>query len=118
MKKLFPVFLCFFCSCGKSDEIAPTITVDSPTQNQVFVAGQTITIKANVSDNEGIHMVHVIVTDNTGGHWVHSEDHPDSKSFAINKTFVASPAKTYTLQIDASDHDENAATSELTVSAN
>jgi hypothetical protein len=87
-------------------------------KNQVFTPGQTITIKGNVSDNEGIHMVHVIVSDNTGGHWVHSEDHPDSKSFAINKTFVASPGKTYTIHIDASDHNENTITSELTVSAN
>jgi Bacterial Ig domain len=118
MKKLFPLLVCFFSSCGKPDEIAPVITVDSPTQNQSFAVGQTITIKANVTDNEGIHMVHVIVIDNSGGHWVHSEDHPDSKSFAINKTFMPAAGKIYTIHIDANDHNENTATSELTVSAN
>lgn len=108
----------FAIGCGKPDEIAPTITLDAPGENQVFIAGQTVTIKARVTDNEAIHMVHVIVTDNTGGHWVHSEDHPDARSFDVNKSFEASAGKIYTVHIDAADHNENSAKKEVTVSAN
>ena len=104
--------------CSKYDEVAPVISIILPNENQVFSVGQTVTIKATVSDNEGLHMVHVIVTDNTGGHWVHSEDHWDGKNFDINKTFTATVGKIYTIHIDATDHNENTTTREMTVSAN
>ena len=63
-------------------------------------------------------MVHTIVVDNTGGHWVHSEEHVEGKTFTINKTFIATAGKTYTIDIDAVDHNENLTKEELTVSAN
>lgn len=118
MKKVAIVLLVFASACKKADEIAPQIDVISPTENQVFSSGQTVTIKATVSDNEGLHMVHVIAVDNTGGHWVHSEDHVDGRSLDINKTFVTIPGKTYTITIDATDHDDNTATKEIIVSSN
>jgi hypothetical protein len=118
MKKFIPLLSLIFFSCGKSDDLAPVITITTPTENQVFTAGQTVIIKATVTDNEGIHMVHVIVTDATGGHWVHSEDHTDSKSFDINKSFISQAGKIYTLHIDATDHNENNTIKEFTVSAN
>ena len=119
MKTIAPaLFLLFIFGCKKADEIAPEIVVTSPQQNQVFASGQTVTIKATVSDNEGLHMVHVIAVDNTGGHWVHSEDHVDGKSFEVNKTFIANPAKTYTITIEAADHDDNTVTKEIIVSSN
>jgi len=62
-------------------------------------------------------MVHVIAVDNMGGHWVHSEEHVDGKSYEVTKSFVTNPATTYTITIDAADHDENIATKILTVSA-
>ena len=54
-------------------------------------------------------MVHVIAIDNNGGHWVHSEDHVDGKSFQVNKTFVTNPDNTYTITIEDTDHDDNTA---------
>jgi hypothetical protein len=63
-------------------------------------------------------MVHVIAVDNTGGHWVHSEDHVDGRSFQVNKTFVTNPGKTYTITLEATDHDDNTASKEITVSSN
>jgi hypothetical protein len=117
--KILPVLvLVFVFGCKKHDEIAPEISVTSPQQNQVFSSGQTVTIKATITDNEGLHMIHVIAVDNTGGHWVHSEDHVDGKTFQVNKSFVTNPGKTYTITIDATDHNENAATKEIIVSAN
>lgn len=118
MKRLSPLFLFFAFACKKSDVVAPEIVVTSPQQNQVFTSGQTVMIKATVTDNEGLHMVHVIAIDNTGGHWVHSEDHVDGKSFDVNKTFIISPGKIYTITIDATDHDENTTQKEIIVSAN
>jgi len=118
MRRFASVILFFVASCGKKDEIAPVISIASPMANQVFSAGETVTIKATVTDNESLHMIHVIAIDNTGGHWVHSEEHVDGKTFDINKTFVANAGKNYTISIDATDHDENTATQEIKVSSN
>ena len=118
MKRLTTFIVLFITACTKKDEVAPVITIQSPVENQVFSAGQTITIKATVTDNESLHMVHVIAIDNTGGHWVHSEDHVDGKSFEIVKTFVTNAGKNYTISIDATDHDENTATKQINVSSN
>jgi short-subunit dehydrogenase len=118
MKRLATFIVLFITDCTKKDEVAPVITIQSPVENQVFSAGQTITIKATVTDNESLHMVHVIAIDNTGGHWVHSEDHVDGKSFEIVKTFVTNAGKNYTISIDATDHDENTATKQINVSSN
>lgn len=118
MKRFVPVILFFVAACTKKDEIAPVITIASPVANQVFSPGQTVTIKATVTDNESLHMIHVIAVDNTGGHWVHSEEHVDGKIFEINKTFVANAGKNYTISIDATDHDENTVTQEIKISSN
>lgn len=118
MKSLWLLVLIFTQACSKPDEIAPSITIVSPEINQVFAAGQTITIKAAITDNQGIHMVHTIVTDDDGGHWVHSEDHTDAKTFDVNKTFTAISGKSYTIHVDATDHNENHTQKEITVSCN
>lgn len=118
MKWLYILLLLFVYSCGKKDEVAPVISISSPTENQVFPPGQIVTIRATITDNDGVHMVHVIAVDNTGGHWVHSEDHVDGKTYEVTKTFITNPGSTYTITIDAEDHDENIATKMVTVSSN
>ncbi len=79
------------------------ISITSPEPNEVFPANQTITVKATVTDNTGVHMVHVIVVDDAGGHWVHSEEHVDGRTYEVNKTFIATAGKTYTTHIDATE---------------
>lgn len=118
MKRFSVLFLVFFFACSKPDETAPVISITSPEQSRVFAAGQTITIKATITDNNSIHMVHTIVTDNSGGHWIHSEEHTDGKNYEVNKTFTAISGKTYTIHIDATDHNENITAKEIIVSAN
>ncbi|MFL5773423.1 MAG: Ig-like domain-containing protein [Flavisolibacter sp.] len=119
MKILSIVLIILMCGCGKNDDMAPVITITSPTDNQVFSGGQTVNIKASITDNEGIHMIHVSVIDNsTGGHLLHTEDHPDVKSYNVNQTFVGVTGRTYTIDIDANDHNENLANKEVNVSAN
>ena len=72
MKKLLPLFLVIaFAGCGKSDDLSPVITLISPTDHQTFTATQMVNVKATITDNEGIHMLHLTVLDNTtNGHLV------------------------------------------------
>lgn len=118
--KGFLLILLFFCfSCGKPDLISPVITLASPQENQVFTAGQTVTVKATITDNEGIHMVHLIVLDKSNnGHMVHFEDHFDGKTYELEKTFPALAGKSFSIEIDATDHNENVTKKELTISVN
>ena len=120
MKKYLPlVFGILFFSCGKSDELAPVITVTSPNENQVFTGGQTVNVKATITDNEGIHTVHLSVIDNnTGGHLVHFEEHYDGKTYELNKSFPVQAGRSYKIEIGAHDHADNDAAKEITVSAN
>jgi hypothetical protein len=120
MKKFVPIAcLCLLLGCGKSDDIAPVITLTTPAENQVFTGGQTVTVKATITDNEGIHMVHFSVTDlSTGGHAAHLEEHLDSKSYSLNQAFATAAGRSYKIEIEAVDHNDNVTSKELTVSAN
>ena len=118
MKKLVVLIVIFF-GCGKSDEIAPEIMLVLPENQQVFASTQAITVKATITDNHGIHMVHLIVLDNSnGGHMLHFEDHFDGKTYELFKTFSPQAGKTYSIEIGATDHNGNRTTKQLTVSAN
>ncbi|MFL5811661.1 MAG: Ig-like domain-containing protein [Flavisolibacter sp.] len=108
MKKLLvPIIIIAMYGCGKSDEIAPEVTVISPADNQSFTGGQTVTVKANIKDNEGIHMVHAICMDDLGSHMLHFEEHLDAKTYTLNQSFPTISGRTYTLEVEATDHEEN-----------
>jgi hypothetical protein len=120
MLKMFSVLaLVMLFGCKKSDTVAPAITVSSPAENQVFAGGTTVMVRATITDEHSIHMVHVAVVDNfTDGHVVHFEEHTDSKSFDVNQTFLAIAGRSYTITIEAADHGDNISTKVLTISAN
>jgi hypothetical protein len=120
MRNLLPLFLVIaFAGCGKSDDISPVITLISPTDHQSFSATQMVNVKATITDNEGIHMLHLAVLDNTtNGHLVHTEEHPDEKTYNLNHSFQPQAGRSYTIEIDATDHNENKALIQLTVSCN
>ena len=108
-----------FSACNKSDETAPLIQVNTPADNQSFNGGETVHIKATVTDETGIHMVHVMVFDNSNnGHVMHEEEHFDGKSYSVNKSFVTQAGRSYTIEVGAHDHANNSSKKVITVSAN
>jgi len=104
--------------CGKGDEIAPVITMISPTDNLVVTGGQTVAVQGTMTDNEGLHMVHAICTDNLGGHLLHFEEHLDTKSYSLNQSFPTISGRTYTLEVEATDHGDNVTRKVITVTTN
>ena len=105
-------------ACGKSDETPPVVNVITPADNQVFSNGQTVNVKAEISDETGIHMVHLIVVDNNGIHLDHFEEHLDAKTYSLNRSFSVESGKLYTVTVDATDHGDNTTAKNLHVSAN
>ena len=119
MKKLAVVFIAFaFAACGKSDETPPVVNVLTPTDHQVFTDGQTVNVKAEISDDEGLHMVHLMVIDNSGLHVDHFEEHLDARTYTLNRSFTAHAGKTYTITVGATDHNDNTVDKNLIVSVN
>ena len=118
MKAGILILLLALAGCGKSDTIAPVILLTGPAQQQVFAAGETVTVSADISDENSLHMIHLVVTDNTGGHIIHFEEHYDGKSYSLHKSFVAQGGKTYAIEVGATDHNDNTAKANITVSAN
>ncbi len=120
MKNWFSfILLLILCSCGKSDEVAPVITLLSPTENQAFTGGQSVTIQGTITDNEGLHMVHLEVTDlSTNGHMIHLEEHFDGKMFDLNKSFTTQTGRSYKIDLEAIDHADNVTSRVFQVSAN
>src|SRR6478609_308395 len=119
MKRILPlVILIALIGCGKTDEIAPVITMVSPTNNLVVAGGQTVAVQGTITDNEEIHMIHAICTDNLGGHLLHFEEHVDTKSYNLNQSFPTISGRTYTLEVQATDHGDNVTTKTITVTTN
>lgn len=118
MKYLSVVFIALaFAACGKSDETPPVVNVITPSDNQVFTNGQTVNVQAEISDETGIHMVHLIVIDNNGIHLDHFEEHLDGKTYTLNRSFTVQSGKSYTVTVDATDHGDNTTKKDLHVSA-
>ena len=103
-------------SCTKSDTTAPAIQLESPSDNENFPGGQMVRIRAHITDNESIHMVHVTVMDETtNGHLLHLEEHTDGRSYQLNQQFMAEAGSIYSIEISAEDHDQNASTKKIRV---
>ena len=119
MKKLLTAFLfVLMLGCKKSDEEPPVITMIFPLQNYTTAGGQTILVKATITDNEGIHMVHAICVDDQGGHMLHFEEHFDGKTYSLNQSFPTISGRKYTLEIEAADHADNVTRKVIEVTTN
>lgn len=102
-----------FVSC-KKDKEAPVITFEEPAETDMFSVGDTIHFHGMVSDNEGMHEVHVTLvntSDNdaelwsTGGH-VH--DNP----YHYEGDYVVTVAAGSVLELHVEATDENGNTTE------
>jgi hypothetical protein len=119
MNKLMIIALLFvFWGCKKSDEEPPVITMITPLQNHTIQGGETVPVKATITDNDGIHMIHAICVDDQGGHLLHFEEHFDGKSYSLNQSFPTISGRKYTLEIEATDHADNVTRKVIEVTTN
>jgi hypothetical protein len=120
MKTLFFAItaIVLFARCKKDSGNAqgPVITLVSPTNHQQFTAGQTVSIIGNVSEDDGLHEVHLHVRNkSTGADLLNIEEHPDTKSLDISKTFTVQASVTYSIELEATDHSGNETKIEIEV---
>ena len=120
MKKLLyaACIAAVFCSCKKDtgDTSFPVIALSTPSDHQNFKAGQTVTISASISDNDELHEVHLYVKNKaTSAEILHVEEHTDTKTYTLLKTFTAQAGVTYKIELEANDHSDNESKVEIEV---
>ncbi len=120
---MLPFCLLFMASCGKdedaSDTQLPTISVISPTANQVFTGGQTVSVNAAITDNIRLKQIHLEIINNTTGNVVLHEHYPAAAAtYSLTKNFTTQAATTYRIKVEADDAAGNVGRTELTVTAN
>ncbi|MCB0776335.1 MAG: DUF4625 domain-containing protein [Chitinophagaceae bacterium] len=100
------IFICMLVniSCSKSkntnDNEAPVITLNSPFDNQVFTAGQTIQITGTVTDNKTVAELHVHVNNNnTSAILLDTHQYPNSPSTNFTESLTAVAGIQYRIEI-------------------
>jgi len=118
--KNIALFLCLlltFASCSKETN-RPQMRIISPLNNQVFSSGETVAVRGTISDDTGIHDLHMTITNtSTGTQLMHLNEHLDTQLYTLDESFVAQAGNSYTIKIEADDHDSNTTGIELVVSA-
>lgn len=112
-----------FIACKNTDSgIAPTVTLTSPTDGQVFLKGQTITIAGTATDDEDLHEAEIKITDKANGNNLFEEEptvHDESThNFSYNFTVPdITEQHEYQITVIFWDHDDNSTTKTVSVIA-
>ncbi len=123
MKQLLLLFLgcVLLVSCSKKgddDNEAPVITLTTPSNNQVFSAGE-IRIKGTITDNAYIGQIHVEIYNNdTGVEIAHVHIHPASPSYALDHPVTLQSGIDYKIKIVADDPAANTTSKQVEISCN
>jgi hypothetical protein len=125
LKKTFlPYLLLLFVACSKGgskdkDYDAPAITLNTPLNNQVYTAGQTIMIAGSASDNKFINQIHIVISNlATGTEYQHVHIHPGSSSFNFNQPYTAQAGIAYKIDVIVDDASTNSSAKSVEVSCN
>ena len=104
------------------DTIAPNLTINTPTPNQVFTSGNVINITGRITDDLGLYRGSIRITNDLNGfilkeqlyeiHYVLAYD------FNISYTTNVSIPSDYTVTVSFEDHGGNFATKSVKVKVN
>lgn len=122
MKKMMMLsiaaFLFFGCRKDAGDTKAPAIVITSPTNGQIYTAGQTVNIVATVTDEDEIHSVHLFVYNKANySDIIHEENHIDKNMYTLTRSFTAQAGINYLITVQAEDHSYNQSQANVEVSA-
>jgi hypothetical protein len=125
MTKLFLVAgICFLFSCSKKDVTPPTpnIVINTPSDNQHYVKGDTIRITGTVTHSAEILEVAVHMTNtSTNVEFFHNHFSAGNQMLYNFNSVYGIPDNvkaTYKVEVEANDKDGNSSTKELTITIN
>jgi Bacterial Ig domain len=106
-------------SAAANDTQPPVITINSPAANQVFIAGQPISISGSITDNNYIAEVHIHVSNtNNGALLMDVHLYPAASTAVFNQSITAVAGVNYKIQVIAKDKAVNEGRSTVEVSGN
>jgi hypothetical protein len=127
MKKLFfyaGILLCFSnCGCHKhSDEnVAPVLTIITPSANQVYKSGDNVVISGSVTDNS-LHELRIDITVTATGASLYNNviSVHDLTSYTINNSWKSSvtTSTAATVKVEVEDHSGNVAEKKVSIVIN
>jgi hypothetical protein len=116
---LFSGLSCSKNSGKEKDYDAPVVQLTSPTDNQVFTAGQNILITGSVTDNKYIKEIHIEVTDLISAQeYLHVHIHPAAAAFNFSQAFLVEAGKQYKIRVIADDPSSNSSIKAIEISTN
>jgi hypothetical protein len=128
MKKILLYSLCLFLlgACQRHDqgwenEAYPIILPGTPTNNQVFSAGETANIVANIYDNQGgLVKVNVHIYNNVTGQLLTDIQRTpnDGKYYFLDESLQVQAGTQYKIEIVAINKDSRQAKETVLISAN
>lgn len=106
-------------SSAENDNELPIITINTPSDNQVFSSGQNIVISGTITDNKYIAEVHIHVSNiNTASLLMDVHLYPAGNSMNFNQSITAVAGINYKIQVIAKDKAVNQANASVNVSCN
>lgn len=125
MKRTFLFYLLvLLAACSKDngeppDNVAPVVTLTTPANNQVFTAGQSITVTGQVTDNKFIKEIHVVITNlGSGVEYQHIHIQPGASSFNYSQSYTAQAGIFYKIEVIADDASGNSSSKSVQVFCN
>ena len=107
------------CTKNADNSQGPVINVSTPSANQVFSAGQTITVTASITHSSQIHEVKIRVrNDGTGDEILEFKTDVNATSYSFSKSFIGQAGIVYKIEVEASDYAGNETEKEFRVSVN
>lgn len=143
MRKLFIIFFCLLsgvilsCSKGGSgtvddntnphnenpaDTIAPEISIQTPSENQVFSSGQLINMTGRITDNLGLYRGTVKLTNDANGQILKEQAYEIhgllAYNFSVSHTASVGSTSNYTVTVTFEDHGYNTVTRSVKIKVN
>jgi Bacterial Ig domain/Prokaryotic membrane lipoprotein lipid attachment site len=118
------VIVIALASCSKTsqedkDNELPVVTITSPGNNQVFNAGETVSITGNLSDNKKLVEMHVHISNiTTGALLIDIHRDPNAATYAVNESFQTQAGILYKIQVIAKDNSSNENRASVEISSN
>jgi hypothetical protein len=107
---------------GILDTIAPVLVVNTPTENQEFISGNSIAVSGNISDDLGLYQGSIRITNDATGavlkEQLYEVHYILSYNFNVPYTPTVSAVSNYTVTVSFMDHGFNVATKSVKIKVN
>lgn len=104
------------------DDILPVITITRPTDNQVYVSGDSIIVEGNATDNKSMYKGKVLLTNDVSGNKVaeqYFETHfLQTLNFRVAYKATVTAPTDFTMSTEFEDHGLNISTKTLKIKVN